>query len=146
MSTIQPLYDAVLSGGTVIDPATSRNGRYDVAVTAGKISAIEPDLSQAAARERIDATGKIVIAGMIDTHAHVYEHVTGRFGLNADMVGVRSGATTLVDQGGPSCMTIGGFRNYVVNHAKSQVLCFISCYLVGGLEGISTPISMVRMA
>ena len=26
---------------------------------------------------------------MIDTHAHVYQHVTGRFGLNADMVGVR---------------------------------------------------------
>jgi len=31
--------------------------------------------------------------------------LTGRFGVNADMVGVQSGVTTLVDQGGPSCMT-----------------------------------------
>ena len=37
---------------------------------------------------------------MIDTHAHVYEHVTGKFGLNADMVGVRSASTTLIDQAG----------------------------------------------
>jgi dihydroorotase len=32
--------------------------------------------------------------------------VTGRFGLNANMVGVQSGVTTLVDQGSPSCMTL----------------------------------------
>jgi len=128
-------YELVLSGGTVIDPATGLNGRYDVAISDGKIAAVEPDLSMAHAEKRIDVTGKIVTAGMIDTHAHVYEHVTGRFGLNPDMVGVRSGVTTLVDQGGPSCMTIGGFRNYLVNTADSRLLCFISCYLVGGLEG-----------
>jgi dihydroorotase len=128
-------YDLILSGGTVIDPATGLNGRYDIAIAGGKIAAIESDLSQTAAKEKIDVTGKVVTAGMIDTHAHVYEHVTGRFGLNPDMVGVRSGVTTLVDQGGPSCMTIGGFRNYLVNTADSRVLCFISCYLVGGLEG-----------
>jgi dihydroorotase len=128
-------YDLVLTGGTIIDPATNRNGRFDVAVSAGKIAAIAPDLSQAPAKEKIDVTGKIVTAGMIDTHAHVYQHVTGRFGLEPDMVGVRSGVTTLVDQGGPSCMTIGGFRNYLVDTADSRLLCFISCYLVGGLEG-----------
>ena len=114
MNTVPFPYDIVLSGGTVIDPATGLNGRYDVAIAGGKIAAIEPDLSQAPAREKIDVTGKIVTAGMIDTHAHVYEHVTGRFGLNPDMVGVRSGVTTLIDQGGPSCMTIGGFRHYLV--------------------------------
>ena len=66
----------------------------------------------------IDVAGKVVTAGMIDTHAHVYQHVTGRFGLNADMVGVRSGVTTVVDQGGPSCMTIPGFRHFVVESRK----------------------------
>ena len=81
------------------------------------------------------SAGKIVTAGMIDTHAHVYQHVTGRFGLNADMVGVRSGVTTVVDQGGPSCMTIPGFRHFVVEKSETRVLCFISAYLVGGLEG-----------
>ncbi|HVZ51656.1 MAG TPA: amidohydrolase/deacetylase family metallohydrolase [Pseudolabrys sp.] len=135
MNTVQFPYDLILSGGTVIDPATKVNGRRDIALVGGRVAAIEPDLSGAHARERIDASGKIVTAGMIDTHAHVYEHVTGRFGLNPDMVGVRSGVTTLVDQGGPSCMTIGGFRHYLQETAKSRLLCFISCYLVGGLEG-----------
>lgn len=135
MNTAPLSFDTLLSGGTVIDPATGVNGRYDVAIIGGKIAAIEPDLSRSPARKTIDVTGKLVIAGMIDTHAHVYEHVTGKFGLNPDMVGVRSGVTTLIDQGGPSCMTIGGFRNYLVNTAESRLLCFISCYLVGGLEG-----------
>jgi dihydroorotase len=135
VNTVQFPYDLVLSGGTVIDPATGRNGRFDIAIAGGKIAAIEPDLSKASARETVDVSGKIVTAGMIDTHAHVYEHVTGKFGLNPDMVGVRSGITTVIDQGGPSCMTIGGFRNFLADPAETRVLCYISCYLVGGLEG-----------
>jgi dihydroorotase len=128
-------FDKVIVNGTVIDPATGLKGRYDIGVTGDRIAAIEKDLSGAAATERIDATDLLVIPGMIDTHAHVYRYVTGRFGLDADMVGVRSGVTTLIDQGGPSCMTIGGFRNYIAQPSKSRVLCFISAYLVGGLEG-----------
>ena len=128
-------FDLLLHGGRVIDPATDQDGVADIGISGGRIAAIEPSLPAAAAREVIDVSGKIVTAGMIDTHAHVYQHVTGRFGLNADMVGVRSGVTTVVDQGGPSCMTLPGFRNFVAATAETRVLCFISAYLVGGLEG-----------
>jgi dihydroorotase len=128
-------FDMLLRGGRVIDPATGRDGVADIAIRDNKIAAIEPSIPAAAARQVVDVTGGIVTAGLIDTHAHVYEHVTGRFGLNADMVGVRSGVTTLVDQGGPSCMTIPGFRHFIVEPAESRVLCFISMYLVGGMEG-----------
>src|SRR4249920_1862333 len=51
------------------------------------------------------------------------------------MVGVQSGVTTVVDQGGPSCMTFPGFRHYVAEPAKTRVYAFLSSYLVGGLEG-----------
>ncbi|MBU6419756.1 MAG: amidohydrolase/deacetylase family metallohydrolase [Proteobacteria bacterium] len=129
------MFDLVLKNGRVIDPATGRDGVADVAVTNSKIAAVETGIPEAAAREVIDAAGKLVIAGMIDTHGHIYQHVTGKFGLNADMVGIRSGVTTVIDQGGPSCMTIGGFRHYVANPSYTRVLCFISAYLVGGLEG-----------
>lgn len=128
-------FDLLLKGGRVVDPAMERDGRFDIGVADGKVVAVEADLSAARANETIDVSGKLVLPGLIDTHAHVYENVTGNFGLNPDMVGVRSGATTLVDQGGPSCMTIPGFREYIVKPSASQVLCFISCYLVGGLEG-----------
>jgi dihydroorotase len=128
-------FDILLRGGRVIDPATGRDGIADIAVIGSKIAAIEAGIPPATATEVIDAAGKLVIAGMIDTHAHVYQHVTGRFGLQPDLVGVRSGVTTVVDQGGPSCMTLGGFRHFIAEPATSRVLCFISAYLVGGLEG-----------
>jgi dihydroorotase len=128
-------FDMLLRGGRVIDPASGRDGIADIAIRDSIIAAIEPAIPAAAARQVLDVSGRIVTAGLIDTHAHVFEHVTGRFGLNADMVGIRSGVTTLVDQGGPSCMTIPGFRHFIVEPAESRVLCFISMYLVGGMEG-----------
>ena len=132
---MEPSVDLLLKGGRVIDPASGRDGRFDVAISSGRIVAVEPSIPAAAAREVIDVSGKLVIAGMIDTHAHVYQHVTGRFGLAPDMVGVGSGVTTIVDQGGPSCMTLPGFRAFIAEPAETRVLCFISAYLVGGLEG-----------
>lgn len=135
MSMDNVSFDTILHGGLVLDPATGRNGLFDIGVTGGRVAAIEPDLSKAQASEKIDVSGKLVTAGMIDTHAHVYQHVTGRFGLEPDLVGVRSAVTTLVDQGGPSCMTIGGFKNFLAKKSDSRMLCYMSCYLVGGLEG-----------
>src|SRR5260221_4734909 len=113
--------DLLLRGGRVIDPAVGRDELADVAVTDGRIAAIEANIPPEAAAQVIDVTGKLVIPGLIDTHAHVYQHVTGRFGLEPDMVGVRSGVTTVVDQGGPSCMTIPGFRKFIVEPAQSRV-------------------------
>src|SRR5690349_11342706 len=94
-------YDIVLTGGRVIDPARGVDGVNDVAVKDGRIAAVGPSLPRGGTREVIDVSEKLVLPGMIDTHAHVYEHVSGRFGLNADMVGVHSGVTTVIDQGGP---------------------------------------------
>jgi dihydroorotase len=129
------MIELLLRGGHVIDPATGRDGIADVAIGGGRILAVEPSIPPEAAREVVDVAGKLVLAGMIDTHAHVYHGVTGKFGLQADMVGVRSGVTTVVDQGGPSCMTIPGFREFIVNPSATRVVSFISAYLVGGLEG-----------
>jgi dihydroorotase len=98
-----------------------------------------PAIAPSSARESVDVSGKLVLPGLIDTHAHVYQYVTGRFGLEADLCGVRSGVTTLVDQGGPSCMTLPGFREFVVKTKKSRVVTFLSSYLVGGMEGHHYP-------
>jgi dihydroorotase len=127
--------DLVLKGGLVVDPAAGREGRFDVAISGDRIAAVAPEIVVPDGAEEVDVSGKLVTPGWIDTHAHVYRHVTGAFGLEADLVGVRSGVTTLLDQGGPSCMTIGGFRHFIAEPAASRVLCFISAYLVGGLEG-----------
>ena len=126
-------FDLVLKGGRVIDPAQGVDGVQDVAISDGKIAAVATELSGAG--KTVDVRGALVLPGLIDTHAHVFRHVTGRFGLDADLVGVQSGVTTLVDQGGPSLMTFPAFRSYVVEAAASRVYTFLSAYLVGGMEG-----------
>ncbi|MDP2376147.1 amidohydrolase/deacetylase family metallohydrolase [Reyranella sp.] len=131
--TLAP-FDLILRGGHVIDPATGLDGIADVAITDGRIADVRKDLP-GAARETLDVRGRLVLPGMIDTHAHIYTYVSGRFGLPADMVGVASGVTTIVDQGGASCMTFPGFRKFIAEPASSRVLSFLSAYVVGGLEG-----------
>ncbi len=128
-------YDLLLRGGRVIDPAQGLDGPLDVAVSAGRVAAVAPALRAGDAREVVDVRDQLVLPGLIDTHAHVYQYVTGRFGLEADMVGVHSGTTTVVDQGGPSCMTLPGFRKFVAEPAATRIYAFLSAYVVGGLEG-----------
>jgi dihydroorotase len=128
-------YDLLLRGGRVICPVSKIDDIRDVAIRDGRIVAVEASILPSAAAEVVDVSGQIVLPGLIDTHAHVYQHVTGRFGLDADMVGVRSGVTTVIDQGGPSCMTLPGFRHFIAEKAQTRVFAFLSAYLVGGLEG-----------
>ena len=128
-------YDLLLSGGFVIDPRNNINQICDVAVKDGKIALVAPNIDRSSAAKHIDVSGKLITPGLIDTHAHVFEYVTGRFGLEADMCGVDSGVTTLIDQGGPSCMTLPAFREYVVKPKKSRIFTYLSSYLVGGMEG-----------
>jgi dihydroorotase len=130
-----PVFDTVLTGGHLIDPAQNLNGAWDLAIRDGRVAAVLPQGTPVDAHERIDVRGKLVIPGMIDSHAHVFQYVTGRFGLEADLCGVRSGVTTLIDQGGPSCMTLPAFREFTVKPKKSRVFAYLSSYLVGGLEG-----------
>ena len=128
-------YDLLLKGGRVICPASGIDGNYDVAIRDGRIAAVERNIVPADSIAVVHVSGKLVLPGLIDTHAHVYQYVTGQFGLDPDMVGVRSGVTTVVDQGGPSCMTLPGFRHFIVEKSATRVLAFLSAYLVGGLEG-----------
>lgn len=130
-----PEHDLILAGGRVVDPASGLDTICDVAVGDGLITEIGRDLPASAAHKIVDVSDQLVLPGLIDTHAHVYEFVSGRFGLNPDLVGVQSGVTTVVDQGGASCMTFPGFDNFIVQPADTRVLSFISAYVVGGLEG-----------
>jgi len=129
--------ELILRGGRVIDPAQGIDGVMDVGILGGRVATVAPALAPAPRTKMINVRGKLVLPGLIDTHAHIYEHVTGTFGLNADLVGIRSGVTTVVDQGGASPLTFNGFRNFVAEPAKSRVLSFISIYLAGGLMGHS---------
>ncbi len=127
----------LLKGGRVIDPSAALDGTLDVLIENGRIAAVGTNMlpEQTADAQIIDCHEKLVLPGLIDTHGHNYQYVTGRFGLNPDLCGVRSGVTTLIDQGGPSCITLAGFRHYLAERSNTRMLAFLSAYLVGGLEG-----------
>src|SRR6201996_2648559 len=134
VAKLKTRFDTVVRGGRVVDPANGLDAVRDIGIKKGRIAAVAPSLD-AGKGKIVDAKGLVVTPGLIDTHAHVYEHVSGDFGLNPDLVGVRTGVTTVVDQGGPSALTFDGFRKFIVEKAKTRVLAFISAYLAGGLLG-----------
>ena len=62
-------YDLVIKGGRVIDPSLGIDAVRDVAIAAGRIAAVEANITADAA-ETIDARGKIVVPGLVDIHVH----------------------------------------------------------------------------
>jgi dihydroorotase len=83
-------YDLVIKGGRVIDPAQKIDRIADVAVQAGKIARIGANLTGA---QTVDATGKLVVPGLIDFHMHA-----GDVKLPPSEV-LGTGVTTLLDGG-----------------------------------------------
>ncbi|MCB9922523.1 MAG: D-aminoacylase [Planctomycetaceae bacterium] len=63
------MFDIIISHGDVIDGTKSPRFRADVGIQGDRIAAIG-DLSNASARETIDAAGKIIAPGFIDVHNH----------------------------------------------------------------------------
>jgi dihydroorotase len=132
------VFDLIIEGGRVIDPASGLDELADIAVNDGCIAAVvkaaDGGLRSCGAASRIDASGKLVCPGLIDIHVHVYEYVTN-FGVWADDGGVGVGATTVVDAGSSGPWTFGGFKAHVIDKAITDVRAFVSINAAGALMG-----------
>ncbi len=81
-------YDLVITGGRVIDPETQYDDIANVGIKDGRIASISKKPLKGA--ETVDATGKIVAPGFIDTHFHFQMPIGYSLGL-------RDGLTSSMD-------------------------------------------------
>ena len=66
-----PTYDIVIKEGRVLDPANKTDAVLDVGINHGRIDLMGEGLKASAGGRTINAAGRWVIPGHIDTHAHV---------------------------------------------------------------------------
>ncbi len=115
------MYDLVLKGGVVIDPARDLSGALDVAVQDGKIAAVAANIPASEARRVIHVPGKTVTPGLIDLHTHVFDGVAAN-GVNPDIAGVHAGVTTVVDAGSSGCATFSAFPRHILPKCETEVI------------------------
>jgi len=132
-------YDLILKGGRVIDPASDKDGVADVAIKDGRIAAVVDHIAGDSAAECLDVTGKLVVPGLIDIHAHVYPSVT-TISVEPDRDCLARGVTTVADAGSAGAYTFAGFRRLIAEPAQARVRSFLH------VSSIGAPIDDIDMA
>ena len=119
------VFDLLLTGGTVLNPATSLNQKLDVGVAGDRVAAIQANLPRAGAKRVIDVTGCYVTPGLIDFHVHSYWGVNP-YGCNLDALCLATGVTTTMDAGSAGPINLLGFRKLVYEPSKTRMLGFVA--------------------
>lgn len=116
--------DLMIRGGRIIDPASQTDRVGTILVDHGEIVAMTDGETAAEARQIIDATGLLVLPGLIDIHAHCFHGKTA-LGLPPDQIGVDQGVTTVVDAGSAGVDTLDEFAQQA-RSARTRVLAFLN--------------------
>jgi dihydroorotase len=139
----QAIYDLVLKGGQVVDPANKRNGRLDIAITGERIAGIAARIPAAQARRVVDVSDYYVTPGLIDIHTH-FDAQGASLNLNPDHNALRSGVTTAVDAGSSGWKNFEAFKSKVIDRSKTRVLAFLN--IVGaGMYGSEVEDDVAQM-
>lgn len=124
----------LVKDGRVIDPAKGINQKMDVGLSDGIVVDCEESLSSSGYEKTIDASGKIVISGLIDLHTHLAEHITPRLGINPDRYCLSRGTTTAVDAGSTGELTFEAFKDFVISKSSTNIYAFINAESLGMIE------------
>ena len=135
-------FDLVLAGGHVIDARNGLSAVRDVAITDGRIAAVESSIAPDRALKVVRVEGLYVVPGLIDLHAHVYRPTVALGGFRADNNAVypdgfsfRTGVTTFVDPGGAGWRNFEDLKDRVIDRSKTRVLAFINIVGRGSAGG-----------
>jgi len=130
-------FDLVIKGGELLDPARKLRGKRDIGIRTGRIEAIEADIPAARANRVLDASGKLVLPGLIDLHSHVYPYGSA-IGIPADELIAFQGTTTMVSAGDAGANNFAAFRRYVAAQTRTRLYAFVHIANIG-LAGFPEP-------
>jgi dihydroorotase len=134
-------YDTLIRGGIVVDPANQLENVMDVATKSGLIAAVEPPgtIDPAACDVVYDATGQLVMPGLVDLHAHGFQFFDS-IGISFDEACLGRCTTTAVDAGSSGAANFPGFRKYIIDQCKTRVLALLNISLIGaGVPPLDDP-------
>ncbi|MHA1683166.1 MAG: dihydroorotase [Promethearchaeota archaeon] len=132
--------DIIIKGGDVYDNATGSFIKTSVCVRNGQIVELTPDAGTVQADITIDATGKYVLPGFIDLHAHLRDFEQGYKETIATgtKAAIHGGVTTVyaMPNTKPPLTSLNYFRDYV-QRIKETAYCNVGLfcgYPVAGQE------------
>ncbi len=124
------MYDTLIRGGHVIDPAHDVDALLDIAIDGERIAAVEPDMPPEGARQVLDATGLLVTPGLIDLHVHVHWGVS-HYGIEADQCCLARGVTTALEAGSAGAYTYPSLKRWVIDTAQTELYALLNIAWLG---------------
>lgn len=120
------MLDLLILNGHVIDPANGINDVRPVAIYNGRITSYEKGEE---ARHVVDATGKFVFPGLIDSHAHMFSEGT-EIGIYPDVAYLPTGVTAAVDASA-GVANYNLFRSAIIARSKVTIKSFLQMCSAG---------------
>ena len=117
-------FDLVITGGEVLDPSQSLRAKRDVGIRWGVVEAVQESIPAERALKSIDATGKLVLPGLVDLHCHVYPYGSA-IGIPADELVPFQGTTTVVSAGDAGVNNLAAMRRFIVAQTRVRMYAFV---------------------
>lgn len=130
-------FDLLIKGADVLDPSQGLRGKRDIGIRYGLIEALAEDIPAARANRTLNASGKLVVPGLIDLHAHVFPYGSA-IGIPADELVANQATTTLVSAGDAGANNIAAFRRFIVPATRARLFAFVHI-ANHGLTGFPVP-------
>jgi dihydroorotase len=119
----------LLRGGQVMDPSAGLTGALDVRVRDGLVTEVRAGLAPDGDTV-IDVSGRLVLPGLIDLHAHCFAGASD-FGPRTDDVARATGVTTWVDGGSTGAGNFEGMREWVMSRSRVRMFAFLNISAIG---------------
>lgn len=115
----------IIKNGTVLDSALGINRQASVLIDGERFAGIYEIGSEPHAVQEIDASGCLVMPGLIDTHIHVFHSGTEN-GIISDSTLLPMGVTAGIDQGSAGSGNFQAFYDSVIARSKVHIFAALN--------------------